>query len=145
MIFQTILIRKATDSRLSSSNELFNTPFAAGAASVSILIALTLFRKGADVLSSTEKEKQTWLDSHLILSQALFLLPRLVEYTTRTDIAEMLSQGQAMCVFVFLLLQKPASSNNGYCVLLQEWNRWILLPGDHGLVSCWGLKSKQGV
>lgn len=57
MIFQTILIRKVADSRLSSSNELFSTPFAAGAASVSFLIALTLFRKGADVLSSTEKRK----------------------------------------------------------------------------------------
>lgn len=46
-----------------------------------------------------KKKKQTGRDSHLILSWALFSLHRLAEYTTRTDIVEMFSQGQAMCFF----------------------------------------------
>lgn len=92
---------------------------------ISALITLTLFRKknGCFIVVG---EKKTWLDSHLILSRAVFLLRRRAEYTTRADIVEMLSQGQAMCFCFFTSLPpitKASVSQQWLLCLLQEWNQ----------------------
>lgn len=123
--------------RASSSVESLNTPLASK--QCFFLIAPALFRTATDVLSAAEKRKQTWLDSHLALEPPLFLFPTLVEYTTRTDRAELLSQGQAVCCFFFFLSPKPASGNNGHCVYCRNKGREFFQPLSRlCLVSCWG-------
>lgn len=66
MIFQTILIRKVADSRLSPSNGLFSTPFATGAASVAISNRSHTFpeRSGCFIVDGKRKTNLTRLPPH---------------------------------------------------------------------------------